>query len=674
MREPIETGTVARREPVLEDVEVLPVEVLPEGEIAPPRRNDDPTWDLVGNWFDPLKPRYARPLGSNKNRIDTPEGVPALLFGSYDNSLICGEPCWRDYTVYGRVRALQGYGLPRDDDRLCKHARIGLVFRIDTVRRYYFFGIESQQRVVLAYREDDTWHELAGQDVQCGHRPLDLRVSLDGDGISAHCQGVPWDEFDPISVAWPEVDLRFHVTDTRVKSGRAGFRSIGQSHLFSLAIAMTPSQKRRIERAAARARQALLDRESRLPPAEEAYQITPPEGTSLIACDRFGQQGPGNLLFSSAERLVATDWKGDQLWEISSPSNIKSVSEGAQSGRRVIYALGGARARKHRRLVGGGWYMLGASRRRQLFEANEQCEWTESTLPEELIAIDGNTGRILGRAELPELEEIDIVKGFDLSYEGAVDPEDGNPAIILRISSGGGNTVWAYDAELRLLWDWEDLSYPEFGHHNAVHLTEVRGCGPCVLAGGRLLDAKGRELWMHDRSHEVRDHDGARHYDACLIGSFSGDEEIDPVAFLAAGDPGVFVVDGLTGRTRASHRVGHAQWLLSGTVLDDAEDTQILCGSRWGNFGILTLLSGRGERLWSVQHEYILQRSMPVQWLPEGPQHIWLNQTKSAFGLLDGRGEMVSRLRPMREYFAGMTMAPIWKLRPRPEATDHLAI
>ena len=28
----------------------------------------------------------------------------------------------------------------------------------------------------------------------------------------------------------------------------------------------------------------------------------------------------------------------------------------------------------------------------------------------------------------------------------------------------------------------------------------------------------------------------------------------------------------------------------------------------------------------------------------------------------------------MREYFAGMTMAPIWKLRPRPEATDHLAI
>ena len=173
---------------------------------------------------------------------------------------------------------------------------------------------------------------------------------------------------------------------------------------------------------------------------------------------------------------------------------------------------------------------------------------------------------------------------------------------------------------------------------------------------------------------EMRAWLGAGHYDACLLDNFSGDAELDPVALLNGGSAGVYVVDGLTGRTRMVHRVGHAQWLLPCRVRDDLDGRQVLCGTRWGNYGILTLLSGRGERLWSMQPEYVLQGTAPVQWHADGPELIWLNRTRSAFGLYDGHGRQVSRLLPMREHFHGHTKVPCCVVRPTPGSLDHLCI
>ena len=134
---------------------------------------------------------------------------------------------------------------------------------------------------------------------------------------------------------------------------------------------------------------------------------------------------------------------------------------------------------------------------------------------------------------------------------------------------------------------------------------------------------------------------GAGHYDALVAGNFADDPQRDPVAFLIASSAGVHITDPLTGRTRAVHRIGHAQWGKVCKVRDDLPGQQVLAGTRWNNFGIMTLFSGRGDRLWTVQPDYVTQGSMPVQWLPHGPQHIWVNTSAEGQGLYDGHGRLV---------------------------------
>ena len=107
---------------------------------------------------------------------------------------------------------------------------------------------------------------------------------------------------------------------------------------------------------------------------------------------------------------------------------------------------------------------------------------------------------------------------------------------------------------------------------------------------------------------------GAGHYDSVAIGDFAGEAEVDPVAFLIAGSAGVYVVDADTGRTRMAHRIGHAQsHVRCGALRSDLAGTQIAAFCRWGNFGITTLFSGNGGRLWTIQPDNI-PGVLPIQW------------------------------------------------------------
>jgi len=105
--------------------------------------------------------------------------------------------------------------------------------------------------------------------------------------------------------------------------------------------------------------------------------------------------------------------------------------------------------------------------------------------------------------------------------------------------------------------------------------------------------------------------------------------------------------------------VGHAQWGLPCRLRDDMPGQQVIVGTRWGNMGILTLLSGRGERLWTIQPDYILQGSRPIQWAGGGPQHFWLNTTTPAQGLYDGHGRLVSRLEAIRRLRGDLPPGPV---------------
>jgi hypothetical protein len=121
------------------------------------------------------------------------------------------------------------------------------------------------------------------------------------------------------------------------------------------------------------------------------------------------------------------------------------------------------------------------------------------------------------------------------------------------------------------------------------------------------------------------------------------------------GGAGVHIVDAVRGETRAVYPVGHAQGGVWCKVRDDLPGREVLVHTRWGTYGILTLFGARGEKLWSIQPDYVGETCHGVQWMPQGLQHIWVNTSESGMGLYDGYGRQVKPLNLLRKAFAGKT-------------------
>ena len=142
----------------------LPLADLPLGEIAPPWEPFHPSWKILSEWDDPLAPRAARRSHpSGKNRVDTPDGAAVEFEDTirWGRILLTGERSWRDYSVSCRLRVLQVESKPTMDNWREQNARAGIVFRVQTSRRYYQLCIEGKRRLVLYRRNDDDWTVLA---------------------------------------------------------------------------------------------------------------------------------------------------------------------------------------------------------------------------------------------------------------------------------------------------------------------------------------------------------------------------------------------------------------------------------------------------------------------------------------------------------------------------------
>lgn len=628
----------------------LPIDALPAGDICPPLDPRHVTWDIVAPWDDPLASRGGYNVPSGKVR-QTVDGQPAVVWQASDRShlnqdrmFVTGEPTWREYTITCRVQPVQDSAPPTHDEPFGAQARAGLVFRIETVRRYYTFCIENRKRLVLYRRNDLDWQELAGCDVQLAGQVLTLRVTLDADAIRAEC---------------PELDAAFGVTDTAYTAGRAGFRALGACRLFGLELAATPGQEAVNARRTARLATRTARLSAALPDEIEAGTIDLSGQRELVACMDFCTAERNDLLFRTPEGLVAETWDGTRLWEHHETLDSIVFSTDVLDGRRILYALTGSRKPG----TGSGLDVRGAPK--------------TNVVQDQIVTVDGASGAVLARAPLPVSPREDLLRHYDLSYEtGRISGRTATDILVREWRAdwgGGGDMLWAFDGDLNPLW--ERSVHPGYGHRNAVHFRDVDDDGRDeILAGGNLLSAHGELQWRHDRADAFFETLGGQHYDAVLIGNYADDREIDPVAFLVGGSAGVYVVDALTGATRSHHLVGHAQWGLPCKVRDDLPGTEVMVGTRWGNYGILTLFSGRGDRLWSIQPDFMLQGTCPVQWTREGAQHIWCCRSHMAMGLYDGFGRMVKPLEKVRNLYKGGTKKPTVVLRRAHQGPDLLGL
>ncbi|MBM3211483.1 hypothetical protein FJZ33_04630, partial [Candidatus Poribacteria bacterium] len=546
----------------------LNLEGCPEGQVLFPLKPRDEIYEkYFAGWDTPLTPLGGFNLDPGLAVVNE-EGKSVLSFTGKraDRAIVYEKNSFRDCYVTAKVKPIDAEAQPHNDRNDCNEALVGIVFRVEHSRAYYQFGIEGKQKIVLYRRIDDEWLALAEQKAEITDSYFTLGVTTQGDGIHCNCK---------------ELGIEFFCTDTTIKYGKVGIRSLGRSNIMALEISQTPSQSLRDKPRSTIA----INKENKLsegvpdPVLVKKIDLVELGGSPVFKDFVEPERYDMLILGSKITKAMTTD--GQILWESSIPIQNVEFSKVHGKNGRLIYGLTGSRK------VKSGLDIRGV---------NQQIN-----VSDEMIVMQGNDGKVLARRKIPELHE--TIRMPDYGQSSGNMTNTGGFDIVLREwredKGGGGVNIWVYDKDLNPLWHYQ-LPGAWYGHHYSVQFFDVDGDGRDeLLAGGTLLDSEGKVIWVHDRNDEVLKINGAQHYDAVALGNFTQDDAVDPVAFLLGGSSGVYVVDGLTGKTRSFHRVGHAQGRYVGKVRKDISGEQILVATRWGNMGILNLFSGYGDRLWT---------------------------------------------------------------------------
>ena len=569
-------------------------------------------------WVTPLAPWGCFNLPSGFSVIEDGGSRVLEWSGGMERALVTGEPWWRDYSVSASIRPVDTGASPNEDRNDWSSTLVGLVFRVVTSRFYYQFGLEGARRAVLYRRRDDEWLELAGRDVDVPDGYLDLAVNLDGDGIRCRCR---------------QLGVEFFVTDTVFPRGKAGIRSMGRARCSGARVTMDAAQERVLERHRTALHRELVSLGDGIPSPGLIHRFELGNDKSAEFLD-FARPGIHDMLVSGGGCTRGLSIGGEVLWEIGEELSGILASPERHGPGRYLYGFSGIRRDREMRSVVGGAVSTG--------------------IPEEICLVRGDTGEIEARVGVPEMGD-DVRRVTMTTHTGRLSGKEGSDFILREWSANYGNggvNLWAYDGNLEPIW--EARVETPFGHGHALQFFDIDGDGRDeVLAGGTMFSPEGEVIWIHDMAEEMARIRGAHHYDAVAIGNLSGDPSVDPVAFLLGGSAGVYVLGGMTGRTRMVHRVGHAQGRQVGNIRGDLPGREVLVACRWGNMGILTLFSGNGDRLWSIQPDYLGQGSCPVSWGGRGEQLIWANTSSEVQGFYDGYGRRVKDLPEIRELYGG---------------------
>ncbi|KPJ62027.1 MAG: hypothetical protein AMS15_05270 [Planctomycetes bacterium DG_23] len=463
----------------------------------------------------------------------------------------------------------------------------GLMFRYQDLRHYYFFCLQNpaaeEKKIVLYRRADNDWHILAEEPFQVDTtKYYSLKAKLQGNRIYCYLDG----------------SELFRATDYLYTQGKAGVRFNTDSRVKSINITMTKGEQH-IFQSAKNKHEEEVDAIREEYPKPVLWKKLDFSHLWPFGCRFVNLRSAEfkDLLLLGREQLVAADLEGEVLWQKEGRISIHNIIS-RPDGKVEIPALSG----------------------------------------KEIIIFDGANGQTLKAAPAPSTGKPRRRPSFDIK---TVNLSDTSWSIILKL--GAGKDLWAYDEDLKLIWTTSVK--PDYGHSNSVIFYDVDGDGSKeILAGSTLLSPAGETIWQVEGYEEILNYKSrgcAWHVDSCVMGDFADDEEVDPVAFLSASSCGVWVVDALTGKVRNIHYVGHAQGTSVGNFRPDTAGLEVLVGTRWGNYGILNLFSGRGERLLTFEPDNISQGGPPANWTGDGRDLILLATSPQALGLWDGWGRKV---------------------------------
>lgn len=543
---------------------------------------------------------------------DETEGRVLEHFNKIDNVLLAGHDLWRDYEAAARVRQFLADANATPDDESCVIGRTGIVFRQKTTRRYYFFGIEALDRFVLYRRCDTEYAPLAVVKRPVDRRRYyDLRIEVKGTRIRCFVDGE--------AVA----DLR----DDAYAAGKCGIRTSTMARVAWMTVDMSESDHAAFLAEADRAKVDAAAAGARLPKPELWREIdaglarlqwagrpTPTSEAMVLMLDDPAQASGTSegfrKNFPCALRLMTVG--GETVWRRNLAGTVRPLRHvccGDLSGN-------------------GGWDVA-------------------AVLNDRIVILDGRTGETRHERELPQAglfngyrhERTTVAQPNVVRFRPAPAP----CGILLREdAAAGGNTLWAYDERLSPLWTWQ-VSQPRFGHSGFFSDVDGDGCEE-ILIGCHLIDQDGRTLWELEDSAYFDYMNGARHCDNVFIGKLhAGSDRL--TTLHAGGGDGLFYADGKTGRVLSRHMLGHVQHVEPGRLRPEMPGLQVCAATRWGNFGIMTILDNDGRELCQFQPDYDGERFVLVRWTAE-QDLILIQRSREAAGFWDGWGRRVMALPP----------------------------
>ena len=581
----------------------LPIAAAQDGDVLCPLRPNAVNDHVFAEWEAPLTWHQIRSLmvvddrygGRRSLRFtlgDPDPGEVATVSWHlwYDKAIVTREDVPADCTIRGTFAFENGTTAHGSDNTAILHPWVGIVARMQDLRRYYFCCLEYPDGVTLYRREDDYWLPIARREVGLDiGRAYELRLSMRGSWFEGRLDG---------RLVWTTNDYQY-------ADGKAGVRTNCGSVVLRYDVEATARAAASHARAVDAHRREAEAAAAELPKAVLAAQID---------LARWGASprvlfGP----FASADR----------------PLQCLVHMPEAQDGPTHALVTVDGRILWESRVPGVASMQCTTPRR------DGHCDLV-AIGDGELLLIDGRAGTVrkrLGLSSLPNPPE-------KLSRFGSASPAylngDSQPGVFFF--GGGANDcdVWAVNEELEPSWHQRVPS--GIGHGNQRCACDLDGDGrEEVFVGAALLAPDGEIIWTQDEVVRRLRRINAGHVDSAVIGFLAGRDE-PPTVHMRCGSAGHIVADGRTGEMLAVHPQGHVQGGAAGKVVADEPGIQVVACCRWANYGITGVYSAGGRLLSRFQPDYASDSVFTVNWTGSGCEHLLIAGAPYRIGLYDWRG------------------------------------
>lgn len=511
----------------------------------------------------------------------------------YDHALVLRKRMPRDMTLsatFGFEEVTTGYGSDNVD-----HQRpwVGLVARMQDLRRYYFLTLEYPNRMVLYKRHDKLWSVVGEAQVHLDvWVPYRLTWQLTGD-----CMRV-----------WLDEAFLFTAHDSDYEDGYAGIRATTTSFAYDLHFYQSPEQ-------------AALTPEIAPPPIPKLPKATVARSFDLA---ELGELSKGIRFHATMVSSHFATAAGEpqllvKLWNRSDDINYALVD---LHGQTIWTAA-----------------IPGADRMIPTRPLDDGCTDIIAVANHTLYRVCGKTGGILKTVVAPVAPDGREIRAGNGPTATADLDGDGQREAFFLTCGADQRHVWAYNDALEELWY---ANVPSgLGHGGHLVACDVDGDGnEEVAAGACLLSSTGEIIWQQDEVIRRLLCPNGGHIDSMIIGFFDG-PDAPPTIHCASSSAGHIVLNARTGALLAAHPQGHAQSAGGGSVIPNTHGVQAWSVNRWSCYGVAGIYAGQSKRLRRLQAGFTYQNMVAVNWDGSGLEYLLVADARDYRGLYDHLGRRV---------------------------------